>query len=183
MTISSDFRADAGYLQRTGIRTGWQDWLLFSMVLMMLTAGSVSAFINNTATAAIFLPIVLGASQRIHASPSKLLMPLSYASMFGGVCTLIGTSTNILVRSIAKRTAEGAFSMFELLPVGLVFFASGTLCMAVLGMRTVPNRRKPGDLTAKRPEPSCAIRDGTFLARDPYPSLDNPAPWGRPDTW
>ncbi len=123
--------------------------LLLSVFLMMVTVGSVSAFINNTAAVAIFLPIVLGAAQKIHASPSKLLMPLSFASMFGGVCTLIGTSTNILVSAIAKRTAEGPFTMFELLPVGLVFFASGTLYMAVIGVRIIPSRRKPGDLTGE----------------------------------
>ncbi|HSG06630.1 MAG TPA: SLC13 family permease, partial [Nitrospiria bacterium] len=79
-------------------------------------------------------------------SPSKLLMPLSFASMFGGVCTLIGSSTNILVSSIAERHGLAPFSMFEFAPLGLVMFAVGFIYMAVAGIRLIPERRKPGDL-------------------------------------
>ena len=79
----------------------------------MLTVGVVSAFINNTAAVAIFLPIVLGVARDMNTSASRLLMPLSFASMFGGVCTLIGTSTNILVSSIAQDYGQPALGLFN----------------------------------------------------------------------
>jgi len=79
-------------------------------------------------------------------SPSRLLMPLSFASMFGGVCTLIGTSTNILVSSIAATRGQPAFGMFEFLPLGGVMFAVGTLYMLTIGVRLIPERRAEGDL-------------------------------------
>ena len=66
----------------------------------------LSAFINNTAVVAIFMPIVLGLARQLKVSASKLLMPMSFASMFGGVCTLIGTSTNIIVSGIASMGGE-----------------------------------------------------------------------------
>ena len=120
-------------------------WL--SVVTTMLMIGAMSAFINNTAAVAIFLPIVLGVARDTKVSPSKLLMPLSFASMFGGVCTLIGTSTNILVSSIAERHGQPPFTMFEFSPLGVVMFGVGTLYMMTVGVRLIPDRRAAGDLT------------------------------------
>ena len=120
-------------------------WL--ALLAIMLGVGSVSAFINNTAAVAIFLPIILGLAQTLRVSPSKLLMPLSFASMFGGVCTLIGTSTNIIVSSIAERHGQAPFGMFEFLPLGLAVFACGLLYMLTVGVRLIPNRRTSDDLT------------------------------------
>ena len=74
-----------------------------AMTLTMVLVGVASAFINNTAVVAILLPVMLGLARDTDLKSSRLLMPLSFASMFGGVCTLIGTSTNILVSSIAER--------------------------------------------------------------------------------
>jgi Na+/H+ antiporter NhaD/arsenite permease-like protein len=76
-------------------------WL--GLITVMIAVGFFSAFINNTPVVAVFIPIILGVAKEIKASASKLLMPMSFASMFGGVCTLIGTSTNILVSSIADN--------------------------------------------------------------------------------
>ncbi|HXG85372.1 MAG TPA: sodium:proton antiporter, partial [Pyrinomonadaceae bacterium] len=73
-----------------------------AMLIVMMLVGVLSAFINNTPVIAIFLPILLGVAKETKISASKMLMPVSFASMFGGVCTLIGTSTNILVSSIAE---------------------------------------------------------------------------------
>ena len=120
-------------------------WL--AIVTSMLMIGAVSAFINNTAAVAIFLPIVLGVARDAKVSPSKLLMPLSFASMFGGVCTLIGTSTNILVSSIAERHGQPPFTMFEMTPLGVVMFGAGVLYMTTVGIRLIPDRRAAGDLT------------------------------------
>jgi di/tricarboxylate transporter len=82
-------------------------------------------------------------------SAARLLMPISFASMFGGVCTLIGTSTNILVSSIAVQHGLPAFTMFEFTALGLVFFAVGMVYMTVFGVRLIPDRNAAGDLTQK----------------------------------
>ena len=108
--------------------------------------GFFSAFINNTPVVAIFIPILLGVAKEIKASASKLLMPMSFASMFGGVCTLIGTSTNILVSSIAEERGQPAFSMFEIAPLGLIMFIVGSIYMLTIGIRLIPDRRAEGDL-------------------------------------
>ncbi len=119
-------------------------------LMALIGLGGISAFINNTAAVAIFLPIVLGLARDMRISPSKLLIPLSFASMFGGVCTLIGTSTNILVSSIAAQHGLPPFGMFELLPgkLGvLVLFAVGGLYLLTAGVRLTPDRRTGEDLT------------------------------------
>ncbi len=118
-----------------------------AMLLVMALVGALSAFINNTPVIAIFLPILLGAARENRISASKILMPVSFASMFGGVCTLIGSSTNILVSSIAEKEGQPAFSMFEFAPLGLIFFAVGTVYMLLVGIRLIPERRGEGDLT------------------------------------
>ncbi len=74
-----------------------------AMLIMMGIVSVISAFINNTAVVVVFIPIIITTANKMNLSPSKLLMPLSFASMLGGVCSLIGTSTNILVSSIAKK--------------------------------------------------------------------------------
>ena len=118
-----------------------------SLLMIMIATGMISAFINNTAAVAMLIPVVMSMARETRVAPSKLLMPLSFASMFGGVCTLIGTSTNILVSSIAARYGQPSLSMFEMAPLGLVFFAAGTLYMALVGYRLIPDRRVTSDLT------------------------------------
>lgn len=119
-------------------------WL--GLISMMIAVGFFSAFINNTPVVAIFIPILLGVAKDLKRSTAKLLMPLSFASMFGGVCTLIGSSTNILVSSIAEELNQPAFSMFEFAPLGLVMFVIGTIYMLTVGIRLIPDRRGEGDL-------------------------------------
>jgi di/tricarboxylate transporter len=120
-------------------------WL--SLGLIMIPIGIMSAFINNTPAVAVFIPIVMTMSKESGTSPSKLLIPLSFASMFGGVCTLIGTSTNILVSSMAASHGLPPLRMLEFTPLGLIFFISGTLYMFVFGIRLIPSRRSVGELT------------------------------------
>jgi di/tricarboxylate transporter len=119
-------------------------WL--GLLTVMIAVGFFSAFINNTPVVAIFIPILLGVANEIKVSASKLLMPMSFASMFGGVCTLIGTSTNILVSSIAEKEGQPPFSMFEIAPLGLIVFAVGIVYMLLIGVRLIPDRRTEGDL-------------------------------------
>lgn len=119
-------------------------WL--GLVTVLLGVGFFSAFINNTPVVAIFIPILLGVAKELKVSTSKLLMPMSFASMLGGICTLIGTSTNILVSSIAENNGLREFSMFEFAPIGLVLFAVGLIYMLAVGIRLIPDRRTEGDL-------------------------------------
>jgi di/tricarboxylate transporter len=112
--------------------------------------GPISGFINNTAAVAILLPMVTDLAERGRISPSKLLLPLSYASMFGGMLTLIGTSTNILASETYARIAgpEAAFSMFEFTALGAVVFVVGSVYLLTAGAWLTPARIKPRrDLT------------------------------------
>jgi di/tricarboxylate transporter len=124
-----------GTLRRVGKISFW-----LALVLMMLMVGLLSAFINNTAAVAIFLPIALALARDTGVAAGRLLMPLSFASMFGGVCTLVGTSTNILVSSIAERHGLPPIGMFEPTVLGLIFFGAGSAYMLLLGVRLIPNR-------------------------------------------
>jgi di/tricarboxylate transporter len=118
------------------------------ILLLMLFAGIISAFINNTPVVAVFIPIVLDAAVKAGISASKILIPLSFASMFGGLCSLIGTSSNILVSDIAVEHKLPAFGMFEMLPAGIVFFAVGILYLLVAN-KLIPARNVPDTLTVK----------------------------------
>ncbi|MDU0458067.1 MAG: SLC13 family permease [Geobacteraceae bacterium] len=113
-------------------------WLV--LIVMMLMIGILSAFINNTAAVAIFLPIALQVARDTDIAAGRLLMPLSFASMFGGVCTLVGTSTNILVSSIAERHGLPPLGMFEMTGLGLILFGAGSVYMVLIGVRMIPDR-------------------------------------------
>jgi len=117
------------------------------MLFIILIAGGVSAFINNTAVVAVFLPIIIKISRERGLSPSKFLIPLSFAAILGGSVTLIGSSTNILVSSIAKEHGLAEFSLFEFAPVGMVIFAIGGIFLWLFAFRMLPSRASTGDLT------------------------------------
>ncbi|MFO8184814.1 MAG: SLC13 family permease [Candidatus Aegiribacteria sp.] len=116
-------------------------------LIILLVVGGISAFINNTAAVAIFIPVFIGLSRTLGRSPSRLLMPLSFISIFGGACTLIGTSTNILIASIALDAGLEKFSMFEFAPMGLIFMAAGFVYMFLYGNRKIPDYGPKADLT------------------------------------
>lgn len=118
-----------------------------AILIIMLIIGLISAFINNTAAVAIFIPVIISLSKELEESASRLLMPLSFAAMFGGVCTLIGTSTNLLVDSIATDNGLEPFTMFEFAPMGLIFFAAGFLYLFTVGINMIPRRRAQESLT------------------------------------
>jgi di/tricarboxylate transporter len=122
-------------------------WL--AIIATMITVGLVSAFINNTPVVAIFIPILAGAAVKSGCNLGKMLMPLSFASMFGGLCTLIGTSTNILVSGIAVEHDLEPFGMFEMSKMGLVFFAAGIIYMLLIGIRIIPKRGNNKGLVQK----------------------------------
>jgi len=116
-------------------------------LVLMATVGVLSAFVNNTAIVAILVPVVLKICRETGRSPSRLLMALSFSSMFGGVCTLIGTSTNLLASSLLEAEGLRPFGMFELSRIGLVLFGAGLAYMTLLGVQLIPNRRTEPTVT------------------------------------
>lgn len=147
-TVAAMFVLSAGL-----VRTGLVQWLALRIdrlagrtesrlvLVLCLTVAALSAFIVNTATVAIFIPVavVLARSRKLPAS--RVLMPLSFASQFGGVCTLIGTSTNILVNALAVSYGLDAFGLFEFAPLGLAMVGAGVVYLMVAGRWLLPTRR------------------------------------------
>jgi di/tricarboxylate transporter len=119
------------------------------MVLMMVLIAVISAFINNTPVVAVFIPVILQIAKTSGQSASKMLIPLSFASIFGGSCTLIGTSTNILVSGIAEKSGLEPIGMFEMAPFGIVLLIAGVLYMTFIGIRLLPDRKEEKDLKTK----------------------------------
>ena len=114
-------------------------------VVIMVIISTISAFVNNTAAVAVFIPVLIEVCRRTDASPSRVLMPMSHAATFGGMCTLIGTSTNLVAHEFAVSHGLRGFSMFELGKVGLPMLLAGFAYMLFVGRRFLP-RNKPGDV-------------------------------------
>jgi di/tricarboxylate transporter len=119
------------------------------IILMMVLIAFISAFINNTPVVAVFIPVVIQIARSSGQSASKMLIPLSFASIFGGTCTLIGTSTNILASGIAEKEGLAPIGMFSMTPMGLILLVAGVLYMVFVGIRWLPARREEKDLQAK----------------------------------
>ena len=113
---------------------------------IMATVALFSAFINNIGATAMLMPIVVMVAQKLKQPPSKLLIPLAFGSLLGGVCTLIGTPPNILINSLMQQYTGESFSMFSFTPVGLVLLVFGILYMTLVGRHLLPTR-KSGTLT------------------------------------
>ena len=112
-----------------------------SVLLVVLPiVAFISAFINNTSVVVVFMPILISLAATRRLKPSKLLMPLSFASIFGGTCTLIGTSTNLLVNSTAVQMGQPPLGMFELAKIGLILTGAGLLYLRLIGRRLLPAR-------------------------------------------
>ncbi len=110
------------------------------MFILVVLVGVMSAFINNTPVVVVFLPVVLNLARRMGLAPSKLLIPLSYAAVLGGTCTLIGTSTNLVVNGAITAKGITGFSMFELAWLGVPAVLLGALYLALCGKRLLPDR-------------------------------------------
>ena len=154
VTVAAMFILSAG-LQKTGatavvgrLMLRFSRSYFTALVVIMGTITVMSAFVNNTAAVAVFIPLVMIVATRRQIAASKLLIPLSYASQFGGVCTLVGTSTNLLVSSISEQAGYGAFSRFEFSRMGLILFVAGALFFLLLGRWLLPERQAPALATA-----------------------------------
>ena len=134
----------ADFLAKKG---GNHKWL--TIFIFLLTVSIISGFINNTAAVAIFIPLGIDLCQRFHISPTKVLLPLSYAAIFGGTLTLIGTSTNLVVSSIMEGMNMAPFSMFEFTKLGLIFLVLGTLYNMIISKWFMPSRSIISSLTRK----------------------------------
>lgn len=119
------------------------------MGLMMLLIAFFSAFVNNTPVVAIFIPIIIQIASASNHSVTKMLIPLSFASIFGGTCTLIGTSTNLLVNGIAEKEGLPPIEMFDMTIMGLILLFSGIIYMLLVGIKLLPTRVNEKDLEAK----------------------------------
>jgi di/tricarboxylate transporter len=117
------------------------------ILTLMISSGLLSAFINDTAVVALLMPSVILICQKNDIAPSRLLMPLSFGALMGGICTLLGTSTNILVSGIAEKAGLPAFGVFEMSALGLIFLAAGTLYMVTIGKWLLPKRESKSGLT------------------------------------
>ena len=144
--LASVFVLSGAFLQ-TGVMDGLGDiiWKLGGtsfnriLVFMMLLTCVTSAFMNNTTTTAVFLPAVLAVCRKSKISPSKLLIPLSFASILGGTCTLVGTSTNVAASGFLARSGFQPFTLFEFLPVGATACLLGIVYMVLFGHRLLPS--------------------------------------------
>ncbi|MBK0403934.1 SLC13 family permease [Adhaeribacter sp. BT258] len=116
------------------------------LALVMLVAGAISAFMNNTTVTAMFVTPLVGVSRKAKISSSKILMPLAYASILGGTCTLIGTSTNVAVSGYLDKAGIEPIGLFEITPIGLILFAVGIIYMMTVGKKLLPKQTNQQDL-------------------------------------
>ncbi|NQU50905.1 MAG: SLC13 family permease [Bacteroidetes bacterium] len=115
--------------------------MVFLIPQIMLPVSILSAFLNNTPVVIIFAPIIKKWTEKLNLSSKKFLIPLSYATIFGGMCTLIGTSTNLVVHGLIIENGYEGFSMFELGKVGIFIAVLGTIYMAIAGNKLLPGEK------------------------------------------
>jgi di/tricarboxylate transporter len=156
---------------------------LMMLVVLLVVAGA-SAFINNTPVVVLFIPIILSLSCEYDFSPSKLLIPMSYVSILGGTCTLIGTSTNIIVSDLSDLYGFGKISMFELsylgvplalLGIAVIYlfarYAMPEHAVPVCELRDSEHRRYLAELKVPRGSRMIGKNPAGFLAQK-YPGID-----------
>ncbi|MCG8607285.1 SLC13 family permease [bacterium] len=144
------------------------------IIVIMLTAGGLSALMNNIGVAALMLPVVMDMARRTHISPSKLLMPLAYASLLGGLTTLIGTPPNLLVSEALRNRDLAPFQLFDFTPIGGCVMLGGVAFIALLGRHLLPVRDTTQE-SSNRGQRSLrehyALHERTFVMRLPPNSV------------
>lgn len=120
------------------------------VAVIMLVAAVLSAFMNNVGVTALLLPMVVDMARHLRRPPSKLLMPLAYGSLLGGLTTLIGTPPNILVSDLLAENGLRPFGLLDYTPVGVVAALAGIACMTLVGRRFLPTRDLAGESTTPR---------------------------------
>lgn len=168
----------AGYgIVRTGALEPIGRWLAktwafspaLSMLITLLISGFLSAFVNNTPIVVLLLPILISVAVRTNSSPSSLLLPMGLATLLGGMCTTIGTSTNLLVVSVAKDAGLPPISMFDFFIPAACASAFGIVYLWLIAPRMIPNRTaamgdaSPRIFTAHLNIPEGSFADGKTL--------------------
>ncbi len=133
---------------------------------MSLGTGAISAFINNTPIVATFIPIVVKSAKSLKLAPGKFLIPLSYGAILGGSCTLLGTSTNLLVAGIANNYGAEKIGIFTMTPIGLIFAGAGILYLVFISKYLLPD-------VSKRPSLEENVEIKTFLTEVELRDLSN----------
>ncbi len=149
ITVMAMFILSAG-IARTGAIQVLSDFLLHwggkcptrQIFTMGIILAPITAFMNNTAVVAVFLPLVEEWCKKQGISVSKLLIPLSYITILGGTITLLGTSTNVLASGLSEQLGYGAFSLFEFTQLGLITAIAGLVYLIVVAPQLLPKRRK-----------------------------------------
>lgn len=147
ITIAAMFVLSAALI-RTGsleylirlIRRGSRGTLSGLVVMLSLVVGLASAFLNNTPVVVMIIPVTLALARHAEIQPSKVLLPVSYFAILGGTCTLIGTSTNLLVDQAYRSYGGPGFGIFEFAPLGICYFALGTVYILFTYRRLLPDR-------------------------------------------
>ncbi len=151
MFILSEGLVQSGLVTKAGYRiadlTGTSQ--MVASVLLLALVGVISAFINNTAAVSVFMPVAIHLCRHFRISPSKLLMPLSFVAVAGGTCTLFGTSTNLLVGSLAEESGLRPFGVFEFAAFGFILLVVGLTYNVFVPMRLLPSRTILSSLTRK----------------------------------
>ena len=146
ITVAAMFVLAAG-LQNSGALSGIGRLLgkagspLVFLLILFGVLAVVAPFVNNTAVVAVFMPLVMTAAAGIGMSASKALIPLSYVSQMAGVCTLVGTSTNLLVNGMARDLGHPGFTMFQFTPLGVICFVVGCAYLLTIGRWLLPDSR------------------------------------------
>ncbi|MGC1307255.1 MAG: SLC13 family permease [Phormidesmis sp.] len=151
ITVMAMFILSAG-IARTGALQKASTWLIEwggtrpsqQIIALGVIVGPLSGLINNTAIVSVFLPIVEDFCQQNRISPSKLLMPLSFATILGGMMTVIGTSTSVLASGLSADLGFGEFSLFQFTALGAITFFIGLAYLGFVAPWLLPNR-KPDD--------------------------------------
>ena len=128
------------------------------VVVIMLAAALLSAFMSSTGTVAVLLPVVGTLAERARVSPARLLMPMAFASLLGGLMTLIGTPPNIVVSDQLRSAGLEPFRFFSFTPPGLILVLIGVAFMALVGRHLLPGGATTSSASDSAP-PSAVMRD------------------------